>query len=381
MEISCPTRCSIDPLHILENLPQCVRENVTRLLGPEELSKLRTVNKTAQIIVDNTSHGAFLLFAKRLRANNSVEHIYDAAAILACPETLQWIEERHGRVFGARACAAAACFGKLDALKWFQDHAYAWDQETCAEAARKGHLDVLAWAREEGCPWGEKTFESAVDGGHEHVLIWISEQRPPCPWDERSCQKAAEKGNLKLLTWLREKGCPWNGNVLYEAARAGSSIILEWSIKKGCPRDSSLISCVMMATMEGDLHTLKMLKRYGCLVGTQHELCDFAARYAHLHILRWAQKNHFPWSESTCASAAAAGDLTILKWLRGNGCAWDVNTCTEAAMSGHLPVLIWARKQDPPAPWSEVTFEWALCGGNTEVVRWLEENKCPRRAQ
>lgn len=365
------------PVYFFENLPTSLVEHTLSFLRPEEVARLRAVNRSMQKSVDNTAYGLFLTYCTNMRVGSHRE-LHETAAIQGCPLILEWIENMHGKgVFDERICAVAAHFGKTEVLKWLRARNCPWDPMTCAEAARRGHLDTLKWVRHNGCTWDEMTFELAVSESRHDILHWVLEQSPPCPYDERGCKKAAENGDVKTLMWIRDRGCPWDGEVLYEAARAKHEETLEWASQNGCPRDHSLLMGVLEATLDGDLETLKLLRKYECCP-LHLDICKYAAKYKHMHVLLWARENNFPWDEWTCASAAESGDLTILKWLRKNGCPWDGRACANAARKGHLHVLRWARAQNPPAPWSDLTFYWALWSGEIEVLRWLELNKCPR---
>ena len=80
-------------------------------------------------------------------------------------------------------------------------------------------------------------------------------------------------------------------------------------------------------------------------------ICEIAAEYGHLEVLKWARQNGCPWDEMTCSFAADGGYLEVLKWARENGCPWD-----------------------------EMTREYAersRAKGRQEVLKWANENGCP----
>jgi|TARA_B110000977_G_scaffold164629_1_gene211291 hypothetical protein len=76
-----------------------------------------------------------------------------------------------------------------------------------------------------------------------------------------------------------------------------------------------------------------------------------------------------------CEFAVKGGQLEVLQWLRANGCPWGANTCSHAAEGGHLEVLQWARAND--CPWNEYTCMRATEGGHLEVPQWARANGCP----
>jgi hypothetical protein len=86
-------------------------------------------------------------------------------------------------------------------------------------------------------------------------------------------------------------------------------------------------------------------------------LCNVAAKFGKLEVLKWARENGCEWSWRTCSEAAENGHLDVLKWTQENGCGWDFETCSAAARSGHLEVLQWAHENG--CNWSERTCEEA----------------------
>ena len=97
------------------------------------------------------------------------------------------------------------------------------------------------------------------------------------------CSEAAVTGNLALVRWLREvKKFDWNA----------------WTI-------------------------------------------NAAARFGHLHIVKYCMKHKCP-CMLACALAAASGHLDTLKYLHENGVPWDYKTCYYARENNHLECLVHA---------------------------------------
>ena len=71
-------------------------------------------------------------------------------------------------------------------------------------------------------------------------------------------------------------------------------------------------------------------------------LCNYAARWGSVRLLKWAQVNNRDWSASTCSCAASNGNLPALKYLHENGCPWDWDTCGYAAFYKHWDCLKYA---------------------------------------
>jgi hypothetical protein len=102
--------------------------------------------------------------------------------------------------------------------------------------------------------------------------------------------------------------------------------------------------------------------------------CKIAARYGHLHVLKWARESGCGWNQWTCVGAARGGYLHVLQWARENGCEWNEWTCSYAARGGHLHVLKWARENG--CKWDPWVCSYAARGGHLHVLKWARENGC-----
>jgi hypothetical protein len=80
-------------------------------------------------------------------------------------------------------------------------------------------------------------------------------------------------------------------------------------------------------------------------------ICDTATKYGHIHILQaFLAEFRLLWDEYTCANAARYGYLNILQWYRHHGCPWDGMTCQRAVEAGHIHILTWATAHG--CPWN-----------------------------
>lgn len=85
-------------------------------------------------------------------------------------------------------------------------------------------------------------------------------------------------------------------------------------------------------------------------------------------------KFHEIFDEQICQNAALYGKLDVLKWARDKGCDWDEFSCSNAAAGGHLDVLIWLHKNG--CPWDGWTNILAIRGGHFEIFKYVFENGC-----
>ena len=81
----------------------------------------------------------------------------------------------------------------------------------------------------------------------------------------------------------------------------------------------------------------------GLLGEAANDVCEYAACWGSLRLLKWARENNLDWSAGTCFCAALHGHLPALKYLHENGCPWDSDTtCYWAAYNKHWDCLQYA---------------------------------------
>ena len=223
----------------------------------------------------------------------------------------------------------------------------------------------LRWAWLNGYPRDAHIPEAAARAGNLAVLqqaFWSA-----CPWDERTCTAAAQGGHLAVLQWAREHGCPWGAMCLGLAARAGHLAVLEWAAEQGCPLED----------WDGELVAGGLVRQHPLSRGTF--LCREAAAGGHLHVLQWARAHGCPWgledNLNALSDAAERGDLTMLQWAHAAGApSVGTDVCCSAAGEGHLHVLRWARENG--FPWDSNTTTFARDAGHTECLEWALANGC-----
>jgi len=73
-----------------------------------------------------------------------------------------------------------------------------------------------------------------------------------------------------------------------------------------------------------------------------------AARYGHLHVVKYCMKQKCPIGRLACKAAAENGHLDVLKYLHENGAPWDWRTCRFAAQNNHIECLNYAQENGCP---------------------------------
>ncbi len=150
---------------------------------------------------------------------------------------------------------------------------------------------------------------------------------------------------LPLLILAKENGCNLD-NVCSFAAFNGKLEILKWMKEKSCvfgPRD------IMHVIQNGHLEVLKWIcSNYNIGEFVKERLCDYAAFYGQLDILKWTHENDYTWDRLTCSNAAKNGHLECLKYLRLNGCEWNNYVYLNANEYKHMELLKWAMENGCP---------------------------------
>ena len=98
---------------------------------------------------------------------------------------------------------------------------------------------------------------------------------------------------------------------------------------------------------QGDLSKLKSLTSRQVDID-YHNICNLAALYGQLKILKWAYLRVYELTRIACAYAASNGHLKVLKWLRKNKIPWDMRVLSYAAKHNHFKLYKWAKRHKCP---------------------------------
>lgn len=104
-------------------------------------------------------------------------------------------------------------------------------------------------------------------------------------------------------------------------------------------------------------------------------ICQEAAAYDSLSILKWARGYNCSWDVSVTSAAARHRNYDVLKWCIENGCPSDESVCSRICKNGDLEMLIWAKSHG--CPWNKNCYRSAKYHGHTEIQKWLKRNGCP----
>jgi hypothetical protein len=277
---------------------------------------------------------------------------------------------RHWNMWRAHmACAAAACGGHLDVVRYV--HAKACACIADDRGAGDGVNDVAPSERASGrpvqcsvcvdCVWIE-----AARGGHDHILEWMPEGSR-AHLTAYVFRESAAEAPLGALRLLRSRGCPWDALGFAAAAKGGRLDVLEWLHANGCPWNEAACAA---AAESGRVDVLAWLRERGCPWNAA--VCLNAAVHDHLDILTWARSHGCPWDRGACEAAAARGHLSVIAWAAQNGCPFRVGTVALAAAThGHLDVLEWVADRGDPCEWPLIVNN-AVMYGQGRVLEWFE---------
>jgi len=257
---------------------------------------------------------------------------------------LEWYMKDRNYVYNIHHMNDAAEYGNISIIEHLRKNGCEWDDTTCSNAVENGHFDLVKWLKENGCPWDEWACTYAAQNGDFELLQWLHENG--CPWDEWTCTYAAENGHLDILKWLRDKGCKWNINTCSAAANGGYLEILKYlrSPENECPWD---------------------------------DFCFYyAAANGHLEILKYLSDNDCPYNDFVTLSAARSDSIETMKWIlnyvHDKEYYVQFDLCDHAARYGHLEMVKYLR--DIGYRCDEQTLEKAVIGGNHDIIEWLREN-------
>ncbi|KXZ45479.1 hypothetical protein GPECTOR_54g220 [Gonium pectorale] len=214
---------------------------------------------------------------------------------------LRWLRQR-GYPLPDDAIWAAGRAGDMELLAFLLAEGARPGPEAALAAASFGHLAVLSALRAAGCPLDSlDLLHAAASGGHLAVVQYV--------WDvlalgdgggggegggggrgggrrggaggggPRSVlTHAACSGRVEVLAWLAERGCAADGATFLEAAVAGCEEALEWLAARGVgPGDDG--EPYVSAARNGDLATLRCLRRLGCPWGPEGRVFALCGYY------------------------------------------------------------------------------------------------------
>ena len=139
----------------------------------------------------------------------------------------------------------------------------------------------------------------------------------------RACAEAAKHGHFEVLLWLIQQGCPHTPEIIYHVVRHGDVEILKWFLEKNY------------------LEWFRGRKNLDERFEDVPDLCEEAAGYGQLEMLKYLRSQHFEWNQLVTRKAVQNGFLDVLQWCVANGCPVDDHLCNLAGYEGHTEIVKW----------------------------------------
>lgn len=133
-----------------------------------------------------------------------------------------------------------------------------------------------------------------------------------------------------------------------------------------------------MTAKHGQLLILKYLKKINLKhISKNDNVCNLAAQYNHIDILKWAYNHNYKISDDTFRYAIKNRNKEMIIWLRLVDCPTPENACTIAAEVNDFELLKWLRHHK--YSFSYFTANAAIKNNNFEMLKWLIQNNCTEK--
>lgn len=189
---------------------------------------------------------------------------------------------------------------------------------------------------------------------------------------------AARSGSLSLLRYLKREYIPVGKMTMAEAVHAPNSPdVARWLLSNTCCKvpDEAKETAAKM----GNVGVLQVFDEFDGSRGFGYKVMEVVGDSGSIETFDFLRgQGQGRLTPLVLGRAAMRGHLELIKHVRGLGVRWDDRVCWMAAYYGHLHVLQWVRSQNPPCPWDWWTLRCATHRKHEHVVKFCEENHCPR---
>ena len=343
---------------------------------------------------------------------------------------LEWASKKVNR--SEMSYDTALLHGHLHILKWFREKNYIIPEERhlYVTSLSRGYEDIFEWAKEiypnpkhpdivrqlashgkieflnqikgevidlgfNGSNWKiNLCVYYATIGDLESLISFSSSMELTFPVDLIG-EVAAKHGHLNILEWIIQnhpyKNYFW-GRILIPATSAGQSKTLEWAFKN--PKFRKIENgwyyntfykqeCYINAAKNGHWDIVKWFQS---LWKINYPLMDFMAKDGDLQLFKWAKENRSlgefnPKLDSELGFLnilMEEGHFEVIKWLCEFGYTFSL---LGAVTHSQFEILKWLKnnneKEKCIKDWNETLFLKALEIGNSRIISWLLEEKCP----
>jgi hypothetical protein len=307
--------------------------------------------------------------------------------------------------YGA-ACISACATGSLELLKWLRERKYFCGRKCLKPAFIFGGLEMVIYLIESELFPLELLENKAIYYGRTDVLDFLLQYYQENGWNhyllsDSSLVLAVKCGHREVIQWYRDHGIVCQSSHALIALQQGNIPLYHWICKtygidpsnnqgiiSMISKKSTMESVNMLFELGGspmtdDIRTavalgnLDILKRIHNALGNNHSsnaICNYAATYGHLHIVKWALENGAQFGLTTWNDALFRNHIPIIKLGLNlhpeftNQCDFINKLEVLQFMVSHGLVLnteIFARALCAPPPEAE------------KMAAWLIERGCP----
>ena len=111
--------------------------------------------------------------------------------------------------------------------------------------------------------------------------------------------------------------------------------------------------------------------------GWQYGLCKAAIHHGHFEVLKLLSENRCYWGNLCMDEAARKDDIKSLNWCYENACPW-FDESAEYYVHGSYNVNVIKWMVERKLKLSCKLWDDAVMFDNTDLIKWLELNNCPR---
>jgi len=288
-------------------------------------------------------------------------------------------------------CVIASKYGFVNLLKWtYSQGARMVDERILIELAALGNIEDVKWALSKGLktqPW--KIAREASKHSHFELAKWVCLQEAYV-FLHGICPPAVQYSNIEVLEWtIRMSNNPQGvlDLVIPEAAERGLIIVLEWGerelMKYDLPSVELWKQAANYAAISGRTVVLNwLLNRCALSVLNPISICNAAISNKKLDILIWLKaQGSLQLNEESMRLAAINGDLGIVRFCHENDVSWPNHICQIAAEYGHLHIIRYAivngapwRSEEEGQPLWKASFAVnAAKHGHLPILKWVRD--------
>ncbi|SHO33391.1 Pseudo ankyrin repeat-like [Cedratvirus A11] len=166
---------------------------------------------------------------------------------------------------------------------------------------------------------------------------------------------------------------PKNANICTLLAETNHTKLFKWAIALGYLPDEDTVE---RAVEFGNLRMLECIYRGGWIrqdFWFYGYVCDFAAEYNKLDILKWARKTGPDWDAIVLYNSAEKGYLKVLEWALEDGYEMCTEVFYSAAEKGQLRILQWL-VENYYSFWDEGVLDAAIQTCQVEIIKYIINN-------